>query len=231
MTIQAALAHYQSELQSTRAKLVAVSKTFPVEAIQSAYDAGQRCFGESKAQELSVKYDLLPKNIEWHFIGHLQSNKVKYVAPFVDTIHSVDSLKLLKIIHQEAFKNQRVIKVLLQMHIAKEENKFGMDEKELFELLNAPELKELKNIRIVGLMGIASNSTDEALVEAEYLGLSSLFSRLKATVFHGHEGRFFTELSMGMSGDYKLALRHGATMVRIGSAIFGQRVYQNSSSV
>lgn len=228
MTIQAALAHYQSELQTKRAKLVAVSKTFTVEAIQMAYDAGQRCFGESKAQELSAKYELLPKNIEWHFIGHLQSNKVKYIAPFVDTIHSVDSFKLLKIIQQEAQKNQRVIKVLLQMHIATEESKFGMDEAELFALLNAPELKDFKNIRIVGLMGIASNTPHEAQVEAEYLALSSLFGRLKATVFHGHEGRFFTELSMGMSGDYKLALRHGATLVRIGSAIFGQRVYQNS---
>lgn len=225
MSIRSALQKIENELAGTDARLVAVSKTFPPSAIWEAYDAGQLLFGESKAQELAEKYAALPKDIEWHFIGHLQTNKVKYIAPFVKLIHSVDSLKLLQAINKEAIKNNRVIDVLLQVHIAQEETKFGFDEAEILELLANPDYQALKNVRVCGLMGMATNATDVRLLDKEFLTLADLFSRLKHTIFSHAEGTHFKELSMGMSNDYPLAVKRGATLVRIGSRIFGGRTY------
>lgn len=225
MSIRSALQKIENELAGTDARLVAVSKTFPPSAIWEAYDAGQLLFGESKAQELAEKYASLPKDIEWHFIGHLQTNKVKYIAPFVKLIHSVDSLKLLQAINKEAIKNNRVIDVLLQVHIAQEETKFGFDEAEILEMLANPDYQALKNVRVCGLMGMATNATDVRLLDKEFLTLADLFSRLKHTIFSHAEGTHFKELSMGMSNDYPLAVKRGATLVRIGSRIFGGRTY------
>jgi len=225
MSVRSAIQKIENELEGSGARLVAVSKTFPASAVWEAYDAGQRVFGESKAQELADKYALLPKDIEWHFIGHLQTNKVKYIAPFVTLIHSVDSLKLLQSINKEAAKNGRVIDVLLQMHIAKEETKFGMDEAEILALLADPAFTELKNVRICGLMGMATNASDVRLLDKEFLTLADFFSRLKHTVYSHADGEHFKELSMGMSNDYPLAVKRGATLVRIGSRIFGGREY------
>lgn len=202
-----------------KATLVAVSKTKPVEDIQALYNLGQRDFGENYVQELVDKEAVLPKDIRWHFIGHLQSNKVKYIAPFVHLIHGVDSFSLLKEINKQAAKNNRVIDCLLQMHIAKEETKFGLDEKELHELLELPGLRELTNIRIVGLMGMASFSTDEALIRKEFQTLKQLLNQLPTSNFQP------ATLSCGMSGDYKIAIEEGSTMVRIGSLLFGERNY------
>lgn len=230
MSIRSALAQINQELAGTEARLVAVSKTFPPSAIWEAYEAGQKIFGESKAQELAEKYALLPKDIEWHFIGHLQTNKVKYIAPFVKLIHAVDSLKLLQTIDKEALKNQRVIDVLLQVHIAQEENKFGLDEAEILEILANPDYQALQNVRVCGLMGMATNATDVRLLDKEFLTLADLFSRLKHTVFSHPGGAHFKELSMGMSNDYPLAVKRGATLVRIGSRIFGGRSYPASLS-
>ncbi|MES2431598.1 MAG: YggS family pyridoxal phosphate-dependent enzyme [Bacteroidota bacterium] len=198
-----------------KATLVAVSKTKPVEDIQALYDLGHRDFGENYVQEMVDKEAVLPKDIHWHFIGHLQSNKVKYIAPFVDLIHGVDSFSLLKEINKQAIKNDRVIDCLLQIHIAQEETKFGLDENELHQL---GELHELKNIRIVGLMGMASFSTDEALIRKEFTYLKQLFDQLPTSNFKP------TTLSCGMSSDYKIAIEEGSNMVRIGSLLFGERV-------
>lgn len=210
-----------AELSRLNVTLVAVSKTKPLETIQEAYDAGQRVFGENIVQELVGKYEALPKDIEWHLIGHLQRNKVKYIAPFITLIHSVDSLKLLKEIDKQASKNDRVIDCLLQVHIAEEETKFGLDHVELIELLRAEELPELRHIRIRGLMGIATNTPNEGEVKAEFSELKSLFDGVKASFFrHGND---FDILSMGMSADYKLAIEQGCTMVRLGSTLFGDR--------
>jgi pyridoxal phosphate enzyme (YggS family) len=200
--------------------LVAVSKTKPVADIQSLYDLGQRDFGENYVQELVDKQAQLPADIRWHFIGHLQSNKAKYIASFVHLIHGVDSLKLLKEINKQAAKHNRVIDVLLQVHIAKEETKFGLDATELDQLLNAPELPELTNIRIAGLMGMASFSDDVELVRSEFKSLKALFDEHKkqSTV-----NRQLLTLSMGMSGDYQIAIKEGSNMVRIGSLLFGAR--------
>ena len=203
------------ELQLKNVTLVAVSKTKPVEAVQAMYDLRHRDFGENYVQELVDKFAVLPKDIRWHFIGHLQSNKVKYIASFVHLIHGVDSLSLLKEINKQAAKNNRVIDCLLQVHIAEEETKFGFDEQELNEL---HQLQELKNIRVVGLMGMASFSDDMQKVRSEFKKLKSIFNNLKSQIPN------LQILSMGMSADYKIAIEEGSTMVRIGSLLFGSRV-------
>ncbi len=199
--------------------LVAVSKTHPAEAIMKVYDAGQRIFGENRPQELKAKYDLLPKDIRWHLIGHLQTNKVKYIAPFVDMIQSVDSDRLLSVIDREAAKNGRVIDVLLEVHIAVEETKSGWDAGELKEYLASAGYKEYSNVRIRGLMAIASLTGDESVVREEFTGLKNLFDEFRAQYFD----HSFDTLSMGMTSDYPLAIACGANMVRIGSLIFGAR--------
>jgi hypothetical protein len=201
--------------------LIAVSKTKPISAIQEAYDAGQRHFGENKVQEMAEKQEQLPKDIFWHLIGHLQTNKVKYIAPFVSLIHSVDSLKLLQEINKQAIKNARVIDCLLQFHIAKEETKFGLSIEEVIELLESTEYNELKNIRLVGIMGMASFSDDLKVVHSEFQQLRSIYDHLKNNYFAQHNS--FKEISMGMSGDYEIAIQEGSTMVRVGGLIFGSR--------
>lgn len=204
-------------------ELVAVSKYHPVESLQEAYDAGQRIFGESHVQELTAKEAVLPKDITWHFIGHLQTNKVKYIAPFISLIHAVDTVKLMKEIDRQAAKVGRTIQCLLQMHIAQEETKFGFAPEELKAMLAEGEWKEMKNIRIVGLMCMATNTDDEEQVRAEFRYARSVFEEVKSTCFAQDED--FRELSMGMSGDYQIAIEEGSTMVRVGSKIFGDRVY------
>ncbi len=201
-------------------QLVAVSKTKPASDLQAMYDLGQRDFGENYVQELVDKQAFLPKDIHWHFIGHLQSNKVKYIAPFVHLIHGVDSLKLLKEINKQGAKNNRVIDVLLQMHIAQEETKFGLDEKELNDLLNSAELPSFLNIRICGLMGMASFSDDLEHVRAEFKTLKIFFD--KYSKFQSSNSKFEI-LSMGMSSDYAIAIEEGSNMLRIGSLLFGNR--------
>lgn len=204
-------------------RLVAVSKTKPKELILEAYKYGQRAFGENKVQELSGKYEELPKDIEWHFIGHLQSNKIKYIAPFVHLIHGVDSFKLLKAIDGEARKAERIIPILLQFHIAEEETKFGLSMEEAHEMLNYQEFKLLKNVQISGVMGMATYTEDEHQIRKEFACLKSYFQTLKMNYFA--EDSEFKEISMGMSGDYLLAIKEGSTMIRIGSNIFGERNY------
>ena len=206
-----------------KAILVAVSKTKPAEDIQALYDLGQRDFGENYVQELTEKQALLPKDINWHFIGHLQSNKVKYMAPFIHLIHGVDSFGLLKEINKQALKNNRSIACLLQVHIAKEETKFGFDGHELDNLLNSnfDELNELKNVRICGLMGMASFTEDNDLIKNEFSYLKQLFDKVSSTC--KIQLSIFNILSMGMSADYKFALDAGSNMVRIGSLLFGSR--------
>ncbi|MBW3467282.1 YggS family pyridoxal phosphate-dependent enzyme [Arthrospiribacter ruber] len=204
--------------------LVAVSKTHPEEAIMEAYQAGIRDFGENKVQELVEKAEKLPKDIRWHMIGHLQRNKVKYMAGFVHLIHGVDSLKLLKEINKQAVKADRTINCLLQVHIAEEESKFGFDEAELMEMLEDEILPTLKNVKIIGMMGMATFTEDELQVLREFEGLQSLFEKMKKMDLPDNFD--LKELSMGMSGDYLLAQRKGSTMVRIGSAIFGERDYK-----
>jgi PLP dependent protein len=201
--------------------LVAVSKTQTKEKIIEAYRAGQKIFGENYVQELCDKVKELPNDIEWHFIGHLQSNKVKYIVPFVSLIHGVDSFKLLKEINKQSFKNNKISKCLLQIHIASEETKFGLDETELMQLLNSSELSELKNIELCGLMGMASNTSNTEQVKKEFSNLNFLFEKIKSE--YKIPNLNFETLSMGMSGDYKLAIEHGSNMVRIGSIIFGAR--------
>lgn len=211
-----------STLQSG-VRLVAVSKFHPAEMIQEAYDAGQRVFGESHVQELTVKYEALPKDIEWHFIGHLQTNKVKYIAPFISLIHSVDTLKLLREIDKQAAKCGRIIDVLLQLHVAAEETKFGFSPNEVQELVEADEYANLTHVRVVGVMAMATNTDDEERVVADFECARRVFESLKAGHFAGKPE--FNVLSMGMSGDYILAQQHGSTLVRVGSAIFGERHY------
>lgn len=201
--------------------LVAVSKTKPVSAIEEAYAEGQRHFGENKVQEMADKAEQLPKDIHWHFIGHLQTNKVKYIAPFVALIHSVDSLKLLLEINRQATKNNRIIPVLLQFHIAQEETKYGFSWDEVVDILNSEEYKYFGNIRIDGVMGMASFTDDEALIRKEFKLLKTYFDELKSTFFS--EKNHFSICSMGMSGDYKIAIKEGSTMIRVGSSIFGSR--------
>ncbi|WP_119079265.1 YggS family pyridoxal phosphate-dependent enzyme [Chitinophaga alhagiae] len=203
------------------ARLVAVSKIKPVEDIQALYDAGQRIFGENYVQELADKAGRLPQDIEWHFIGHLQRNKVKYIAPFVSMIHSVDSVNLLQEINKQAARHNRVIHCLLQVFIATEETKFGLSEAEVYEVLE--QAGALPNVRIAGLMGMASNTDDEERIRKEFRGLRALHNEVRARYFSGAES--FRELSTGMSGDYKIALEEGSTLVRIGSLLFGARNY------
>ncbi len=210
-----------TELEPYGARLVAVSKTKPVEDILQLYNTGHRIFGENKVQELASKYEALPKDIDWHLIGHLQTNKVKYVAPFVSLIQSVDSLKLLQEIDKQAAKNNRTINCLLQVYIASEETKFGLDETELETLLNSSEYHKLQHIRVCGLMGMATNTDDETLIETEFATLKKIFGTIQARYFA--HAPYFCELSMGMSSDYHLALKHGATLVRVGSILFGSR--------
>ncbi len=214
---------YQSvskELQTKNVTLVAVSKTKPVEDIQALYDLGHRDFGENYVQELVDKETVLSKNIRWHFIGHLQSNKVKYIAPFVHLIHGVDSFNLLKEINKQAAKNNRIIDCLLQVHIAEEETKFGFDEKELDELMRECADVQMKNINILGLMGMASFSDDMEKVRGEFKKLKVLFDQCsQSSIVNGH----WSVLSMGMSADYRIAIEEGSTMVRIGSLLFGAR--------
>lgn len=202
--------------------LVAVSKTKPIADIQEAYDAGQRVFGENKVQEMVTKYDALPKDIEWHMIGHLQRNKVKYMAHFVDLIHGVDSLKTLQEINKQAKKHNRVINCLLQARIAEEETKFGLSFDDIQEIVNDESFKELTNIKVVGLMGMATFTDNQAQIKKEFTSLESFFNTIKEGVKNNFELKI---LSMGMSGDYQLAIDCGSTMVRIGSSIFGARNY------
>ena len=197
--------------------LVAVSKTKPVSDLMQAYDASQRIFGENKIQEMTEKWEQMPKDIQWHMIGHIQSNKVKYMAPYVSLIHGVDSLKLLEEINKQAQKNNRIIDCLLQLHIAEEETKFGLNEIELDDLLQSDIFKNLKNIRIVGLMGMATFTENPTQIKKEFQHLKAIFDTFKT------QNSSFNILSMGMSGDYQLAIECGSTMVRIGSSIFGGR--------
>jgi pyridoxal phosphate enzyme (YggS family) len=207
-------------------RLIAVSKTQPVEAIEEAYAAGQRVFGENKAQEMVPKYETLPKDIEWHMIGHLQSNKVKYIAPFVHLIHSVDSFKLLEEINKQGVRCKRKISCLLQVHIATEETKFGFSADELKELIHSGKLSALESVQILGLMGMASFTDDKQLIRKEFQQLRAIFESLKAAPLPGNVQMM--ELSMGMSGDYPIAIEEGSTMIRVGTAIFGQRNYNQS---
>ena len=199
--------------------LVAVSKTKPIEDLQEAYNAGQRVFGENKVQEMTQKWELLPKDIQWHMIGHVQRNKVKYMAPFVSLIHGVDSLRLLQEIDKQAKKHQRTIPCLLQMHIAQESTKFGFDEKELYEALSSDTFKSLTHISIEGLMGMATFTDNKDQIRSEFRSLNRIFTSLKQEIPQ------LNTLSMGMSGDYNIAIQEGSTMVRIGSSIFGARNY------
>lgn len=201
--------------------LVAVSKTKPIQAIQSLYEAGQRVFGENRVQELVEKHDALPKDIHWHLIGHLQRNKVKYIAPFVEVIHSIDSERLLDEVNIQAKKNNRKIKVLLQFYIASEETKFGFDWKEIEELFSRRSPEIFDSIEFYGVMGMASFSDDANLVRKEFRNLKSIFDQLQLTYFKSNSN--FKEISMGMSGDYQMAIEEGSTMVRVGSSLFGSR--------
>ncbi|AFL82643.1 pyridoxal phosphate enzyme, YggS family [Aequorivita sublithincola DSM 14238] len=218
MTISENLEKFKTELPAD-VTLVAVSKTKPVSDLMEAYNSGQRVFGENKIQEMETKWREMPKDIEWHMIGHVQRNKVKYMAPFVRLIHAVDSFKLLKEINKEAKKNERTINCLLQIKIAEEESKFGMDEADAATLLASEEIKKLQNIKIVGLMGMATFTDDDEQVSEEFQKLKKIFDEFKV-----HDSGFKI-LSMGMSGDYKLAIENGSNMVRVGSAIFGDRNY------
>ncbi|MGE0088663.1 MAG: YggS family pyridoxal phosphate-dependent enzyme [Bacteroidales bacterium] len=220
MSIAENLQNIISEIPKS-VKLIAVSKTKPIEQILEIYNSGYKIFGENRPQELTEKYSALPKDIEWHMIGHLQTNKVKYITPFVYLIHGVDSFKLLQVISKEANKNNRVINCLLQFHIAKEETKFGFDLIEATEMLSSSEFLLLQNVNIVGVMGMATFTENTQVVRAEFKELVHIFNQLKNTYFLQKQD--FKEISMGMSGDYKIAIEEGATMVRIGSLIFGER--------
>ena len=200
--------------------LVAVSKTKPISDLMEAYDAGQRIFGENKIQEMTDKWEAMPKDIQWHMIGHIQTNKVKFMAPYVSLIHGVDSLKLLEEINKQALKNNRIIDCLLQIHIAEEETKFGLNEEELNNLLNSDSFIAMSNVRIVGLMGMATFTNNQSQIKKEFQHLKSIFDSKKAISIVNCQ---LSILSMGMSGDYKLAIECGSSMIRIGSSIFGER--------
>jgi len=218
MLVKQNLTEFKKQIPS-HVTLVAVSKTKPLADIQEAYDAGQRVFGENKIQEMAGKYEALPKDIQWHMIGHLQSNKVKYMAHFVDLIHGIDSFKTLKEINKQASKHNRIISCLLQAKIATEETKFGLSFENLEQILGSEELTQLKNIKITGLMGMASFSSDENVVSDEFKRLKLFYDKMNSS------GAGFSILSMGMSGDYELAIANGSNMIRVGSAIFGARNY------
>ena len=220
--IQEEIKRIQAELPKS-VRLVAVSKFHPVEALQEAYEAGQRIFGESKVQEMTQKYESLPKDIEWHFIGHLQTNKIKYIAPYVSLIHGVDSYKLLVEINKQAAKAGRIIPCLLQIHIAQEETKFGFSTDECREMLQEGSWKALENVQISGVMGMATNTDDEEEISKEFDTLACFFQEIKGTYFP--DSPTFKEISMGMSDDYPLAIEKGSTLIRVGSKIFGERHY------
>lgn len=203
-------------------KLVAVTKTHPPEMVMEAYRLGHKIFGENKVQELLAKQQLLPKDIEWHLIGHLQTNKVKYIVPFVSMIQSVDSMKLLKVINSEASKIGRIINCLLEFHIAGEETKFGLDLSETRKILESDEYKIMKNIQICGVMGMASFTPNREQIRMEFRNLTEIFQTLRADYFLNSE--WFREISMGMSGDYDIAIEEGATIVRLGTILFGERI-------
>lgn len=203
--------------------LVAVSKFHPEKALQEAYDAGQRVFGESRAQELAAKQKVLPGDIQWHFIGPLQSNKIKDIASFIHMIQSIDSLKLLQEVNKQAARYNRIIRVLLEIHVAEEDTKHGLTPNECKELLQNKLITELQNIRICGLMGMATNTDDTAQIQREYHQLQTLFDELKVSYFKDNTS--FSELSMGMSHDYPIAIREGSTIIRVGTSIFGERKY------
>jgi hypothetical protein len=222
MSIQENIRKLRAEIPGHVA-IIAVSKRKPVEDIMQVYEAGHRIFGENRVQELIEKQALLPGDINWHMIGHLQTNKVKYIAGFVDMIHSVDSLKLALAIDREADKTGRVIPVLLQVYIADEESKFGFTEDELNSLLDSQELSVLRNIRIDGLMGMATYTEDLEKIRSEFRYLGEVFSRVKNAYFAGSD--HFRQISMGMSGDYEIAIEEGSTMIRVGTVIFGARTY------
>jgi pyridoxal phosphate enzyme (YggS family) len=205
-------------------ELVAVSKFHPVESLKEAYDAGQRIFGESRVQEVSQKYEFMPDDVKWHFIGHLQTNKVKYIAPYVACIESVDSLKLLVEINKQAAKIGRVIPCLLQFHVAQEETKWGLTKEECEEILSSEEFAKLRNVRIDGVMGMASNTDNEARIRADFAEITRMFVYLKLHYFAASQ--HFKHISMGMTHDYPIAVKEGATLVRVGSGIFGERMYQ-----
>lgn len=224
MSIASAIQRIKSTLPA-HVNLVAVSKFNPIEAITEAYNAGQRLFGESQAQELVPKAQALPLDIKWHFIGHLQTNKVKYIVPYVACIESVDSLKLLVEINKQAQKIGRVIPCLLQFHVAQEETKWGLTQTECEELLNSDIFANLRNVRIDGVMGMASNTDDENRVRADFAQIARLFAYFKIHYFA--TSPHFKHLSMGMTHDYPIAIKEGATLVRVGSGIFGERMYQN----
>ena len=220
--IQEEIHRIQTELPES-VRLVAVSKYHPIEALQEAYDAWQSVFGESKVQEMTMKYEALPKDIEWHFIGHLQTNKIKYMAPYVSLIHGVDSYKLLVEINKQAAKAGRIIPCLLQIHIAQEETKFGFSTDECREMLQEENWNALENVQISGVMGMATNTEDEDEIDKEFDTLACFFHEIKDTYFK--DSLSFKEISMGMSDDYPLAIKKGSTLIRIGSKIFGERHY------
>lgn len=223
------MTHIQEEIRTIKSglpkevRLVAVSKYHPIEALQEAYDGGQRIFGESKVQEMTSKYEVLPKDIEWHFIGHLQTNKIKYMAPYVTLIHGVDSYKLLAEINKQAAKVNRVIPCLLQIHIAQEETKFGFSTDECRTMLDEGAWKTLNNVRIAGVMGMATNTENEEQIAQEFETLACFFREVKEN--HFAQDPNFKEISMGMSDDYPIAIGHGSTLIRVGSKIFGERIY------
>jgi pyridoxal phosphate enzyme (YggS family) len=225
MSVKENILEFHELLKDKNCQLVAVSKTKPVEMIQEAYDAGQRDFGENKVQELREKPDQLPSDVRWHMIGHLQTNKVKYIAPFIHLIHAVDSLKLLKEINKQAEKSNRTINCLLQIHIAEEEHKFGLSKDELNDLLSSAAFKALTHIKVVGLMGMATYTDDENQIRTEFQTLKQIFDMAKEN--HQASNIEMREISMGMSDDYPIALEEGSTMIRVGSKIFGPRVYLN----
>lgn len=202
-------------------KIVAVSKTHTPEIIMQLYNSGYKVFGENRVQELLEKYEAMPKDTEWHFVGHLQSNKVKYLAPFIKMIHGIDSFRILKTVNREAKKHSRIIPCLLQFHIADEETKFGLSEEEAYEILDSEEYKTLKNISIVGVMGMATLTDDKEKIRKEFRFLKRIFDNIKKEYFPRKKG--FKEISMGMSEDYQIAVEEGSTIVRIGSSIFGSR--------
>ena len=200
-------------------KLVAISKTKSAEDIMMAYETGQRVFGENKIQEMSDKYKDLPKDIKWHMVGHVQSNKIKYMAPYVDLIHGIDSLKSIKILNKEGVKNNRILNCLLQLKISKEESKFGLGEKQFKEIIYSDEYKEMKNVKIRGLMAMASNTTEKSIIRSEFVHAKKIFDEIN------NGDKSFEILSMGMSNDYKIAIECGSNMIRLGSLIFGERNY------
>ena len=199
--------------------LVAISKTKPAEDIMKAYETGQRVFGENKIQEMSSKYEDLPKDIKWHMVGHVQSNKIKYMAPYVDLIHGIDSLKSIKILNKEGVKNNRILNCLLQLKISKEESKFGLGEKQFKEIIYSDEYKEMKNVKIKGLMAMASNTNEKSIIRSEFVHAKKIFDEIN------NGDKSFEILSMGMSNDYKIAIECGSNMIRLGSLIFGERNY------